>query len=327
MRRTRFLLLLVFVPAAVALFFAAAYFFGFGEGKVAPELHRRLPSVQGLIVETETDGAGKHLGDKITYRLKVSYNPNELQLDRAALQSAVVFGPFRVLNFRATEEKIDSRTTLYLQEYTLQLLSGEVNKLYRFPELTVYYTIESTGQQATLKTEPAPIFIAARFPPDATDFPLKPLKGNLQRREGVTILAISLIVAGALPMGAAFVLLRRRYRVKKQAQVLPANVADLYELADYLEKTVITANPQLAVRMLYQAVRTLLERKEQIDWLSPDFRKMPSDRRERMLAYLHVCGVAYQPEEVARERAKELLREFKELLGFYRWYAEGEARP
>lgn len=260
-----------------------------------------------IAVSVETDGAGKHLGDEISYRVLVFYDKQKVVLDKKDLRK-ISFKPFRQIGMTEETRKVGERTEVYIQEHKLQLVSGQTNTIYFFEPLKIYWR---QGQKVKKISVPRlPIYLSSRFPwGTGVGYPLQPLKGESEGGGERNPLLAPLIVAGGgvfLLILAAFLYYvygfsATRSRNRKGDTARESIITAIHELAQ--------TNPRLALHLMHESIRNELAR-EGVDWMTSSENENDD---ERFLFLSKLEAYTYIQEEPSPAQLEEMIQEFEKL--------------
>lgn len=280
---------------------------------------------QGLIsVETGARGDAFHLGDTISYFVKVKYNPGKIEaIDKSSINKSVILEPFEIRDQNEKELKIDSNTKIYLRKYEIQLINGATNQLYSFPTVTVRYKTRDSGW-SDKRIVPEPIFIGARIPIDVTGLELKSQEGrviNMSRQRLPWMFWGLGFFCGALGITKILRTIRRQKREKEGERKRIEGLEDIFEAHQKIcQEILVEEGEQKLKAFLHQAnqiLRTLLTRKEGIGWLEPELFRISLEIRQRVLDLLTKLQRAYSQESLGQKYASEALKELGGIFNFY----------
>lgn len=264
-----------------------------------------------LRVEFEGETFGVHLGDAFLYRIAIIYNPRIVKLEKISLDQSVDFNPFIVRKFQEKEQVWMSPLKRYIREYELQLLSGQVNKLYTFPTIIVAYQNLTSGENMVKKVVPMPVYVSARLPEDVRGLTTKPLKGELIN---ITLWRMPLLLLG---LGGFFgitglVLLWRR---KRQAALGIANewLATL-KILDLLEQLAPKSNPGTVYYQLHQLLTILLIDRFEMNLMEPSFEGVPVQHRTKLTEILTELKRTYRSEPIPSEEAAKIITAIRAVV-------------
>lgn len=277
---------------------------------------------QYATIETKAwpQGDAFHLGDMISYFIEVKYNPTTVEgIDKTSIDKNLILEPFIIKSQSEKEFQIDSYTMVFIKEYKLQLVSGELSKLYSFPPLLLNYRLKDSGY-FDKKIILQPIPMGSRLPAEVKGLELKPLDGMVlnKSRQGFT----AAIIGFGIFCGTLFVieLFRQTYKRKKKSENFQKRlegIEDIFSNYQHLAANPKKGNPKAALHQAHQILRTLLFRKEGIDWLSPSFECLPADMRHLIPELIAKLQLAYCEGQVAEEELNSALRELGKVFEFY----------
>ena len=300
-----------------------------------------LPTGQAISVETRAERFGVQKGDAFSYLVEVLYDPDQVfEIDRASLDKNVNLEPFEVRGIKETDFDLDSGTHVYQREYELQLISGEVEHLYRFPTIVVRYKPRDIEGYVEKAVVPELIYVASRLPYDVSQFelghgpiyplkgePIRPLKGEIEDASQNRLPWILWVLGGFLAaLAVANLKLRNILRWKETAEpTMKIESGDvLYQAYRSLHGNVATdIEPKRLLHQMDHVLRLILSRKENVGWLEePNLDLLSSGIREPVISLSQKCHKAHAPEIVERKEVEEALRQLEEILSFY--FGEGE---
>lgn len=313
--RTRILLALMILTALSFLGYSAVS--SFLSPHLVLEKKRGLGERETIAVETGPAGDVFHLGDAISYFVKIEYRLDGVEeIDKTSLDRNIILDPFEIKDLKEKDSRVNSDTRMHLREYEVQLLDGQTNYLYTFPTIILRYKLKNSGWFEK-KIVPQPIFIGARLPADVTDLELKPLKGEVinMDRERIPWILWSLGFLGlVLGMTEVLRILRRRGKEGRDYQRRIAGLEDL--LTSFQELSSLTS-AEKALHGAHQILRALLARREGTDWLNPELDKIPPEIKSLVSDLLEKCQKAYQREAPKQEERQEALEDLGKILNFY----------
>lgn len=202
--RSRPLLLLVGLPAAVAATLAITIFglsttgtglFGFAEDR-SP----RLEADQAIRANIRLDRPSYHLGDRVRYTLELVWRDDRVRPDIDTLRRAISFYPFdrRAADFvesraRGGFRKLEAR-------FVLQPVVVDTPGGYQLDTVTVFYTRADDGHSEVhaLRANPPPVYLGEYYPADIRTIPTRPAKSYIDAAGSLR---------GSVLGGAGFVLI------------------------------------------------------------------------------------------------------------------------
>lgn len=321
-------IILISVLLAMASFTAYSAVSAFLSPNLALEKEEGLSERSIIAVKAEAEGNVFHLGDAFSYYVKVRYNPDKIEeIDKKSLDNTVILDPFKVRDVKEKDVRINSNTRLYTREYTIQLIDGPTNRRYPFPSIIVRYK-EKHFSWSEKVVIPQPVFIGAGVPAKVfgPELRLKPLKEKVINVDYERIPWLLWGLAGLCLSGALLVVVkkfRKQRGEKKDYQRRREGLADLFEAyEDLSQKVSRDEDPKILLHRAHQVLRTLLVRRENIDWLDPQLDSISDEKSKQVSELLKRCQQAYGLKSVEKKDAEIALELLKEIIDFY--FAKGE---
>jgi hypothetical protein len=325
--KTRVILILAVLAAlASAAFLLSASFFASHD--FAFEKEKGLPEDTAILVKTKVERFGVQKGDAFTYSVEVWYNPDQVsEIDRISLDKSVKLEPFETRDTKEKEFNLDSRTRVYRKEYEIQLISGKVSYLYKFPAIVVPYKLKDSAILLNKSVAPKAIFVAPRLPDDVRGLELEPLKGKIEDVRQEFLPWILWILGGFIAaLGVADLAWRAipqwigMLGQKRKAEGISVLSEAYHSLC---ENVAMDVDPKRLFHQMDQILRIVLARKEKTDWLEePNLDLLSSGIKPLVISLIEKCQKAYIPEIIERRETEESLRQLEEILSFYFGEAE-----
>lgn len=264
------------------------------------------------------EGDAFHLGDSFSYFIEVKYNTQTVEeIDKTSIDRNLVLEPFTIVSQSEKEFKINSHTKVFRREYKIQAVSVELDKIYFFPTVPLRYKLKNSGyfdRDVVLK----PIPMGSRFPKDVKGIGLKPIDGTIMNksRQYFPILVIGLgIFCGAWGMVEIFRKITRRRKEAGDLRKKLEGIEDIFQA--YQDLAARKDQPKAVLHQAHQILRTLLSRKEGIDWPDPKFDNLPPAVKCKISRILHLAQKAYGKEELEPQELAEALQALGKIFDFY----------
>lgn len=278
---------------------------------------------QHSIIEAKAwpDGDAFLLGDSISYFVEVKYSTQIIEeLDKTSIDKNLILEPFETRSQSEKEFKIDSHTKVFLREYQIQLVSGEPGKTYFFPPLPLRYKLKNAGYfDKKLSLQPIPI--GSRFPADAKGIELKSADEtvvNKSRRYFQLVIVGLGISCGIWGAAEVFKKITKRAKTSQDFQKKLEGIEDIFKAYQELSQK-RDAEPKIILHKAYQIMRTLLSRKEGIDWAfwDRDWESIPSEVRLSVRTISDMSQKAYDRRALDGQEIIEVLSELGKTFDFY----------
>lgn len=296
-------------PVLGAMVIAAALLLLLPKERQGIGLREELAELDGSQVALVTEkGVWGHIGDEILYTVKIVYS-SDVEIEKEGLMEGINFAPFEVRGVATRMSEEGNGLNVYTMEYHLQLLEGERDARYDFPPFEIVYRNSNTGSEDEFIANLDPIFIGSRMPSGNLDSSiLRPAKGPLaiERPSGAHFFGS--IALGVVSVGIGIVLIGMRLLGlrRRRKPVYPDWYLKMSELAQRLEADLAgNGDARQIVQVLSHAVWTLRDMAEVF---------LSAEARGRVEALLKACDLAYAPEPVSTQIAKNILQEFTALL-------------
>lgn len=304
------------ILAAISIIFLSAIS-AFFLPIVVEEEKEELVGWKKIAVKTEVEKGLIGIGDVITYKIKVLYDPNRIEIDK---RLNINFEPFQIREIKEKDYKLDEEIKIYLQEYKLQLITGERNKFYSFPEIVVRYKYKDFMEWYEEKITPQSIYISARIPQDTSNLTLRPLKGKLINIGYQYFVWILFLLGGMSLILGIFLVVKKARQQRKEAKEFRKKRETLKDIFDAYQSLVQKAeseDPRFLFHHIYQLLRLLLQREEKIDWLKPNLEKISPEIKLTIFGLIKKCQKASGPEPIDSKEIKDVLELLQEILNFY----------
>jgi hypothetical protein len=334
MKKTRLIWILAGLAAlivvALILFLPNSQDLSLGKTKI-----EKLPEGQVIMGNAWPELPSVQKGDVLLYIVEVLYDTSKIsEIDRTSLDNNVNLVPFEIRDIKETEFNLDSETRVYQRFYEIQLITGDVERLYDFPTIVVRYKLENVDGFADTSVVPEPIYIAPRLPTDISDIisdiklgydPLRPLNGEIKDKGQNRLPWIFWSLGGILAVLAVVDLSLRVIPQWKQKEMQERNkMMDdiLCQAYRSINENVATgAKPGILFHQMDHILRVILSTKDKAYWLEePNLDSVSSGIKQAVVSLFDKCQRAYGTEDIGHEEVEEALKQLDEILEFY--YAE-----
>ena len=203
-----------------------------------------LPDGKNILASAWPEKQGVQKGDAFYYVVEVVYDINFASgIDKVSLDENVNLNPFEVKSISERSFKLDSQTRVYQRLFLVQMVSGNVERMYDFPSIVVKYKLKESNGFAETPAIPESVYVAPRLPSSGAliisglndgTHSLQPVEGNIQK-VGVNIISLVLWIVGGLLL--VFMVLALVYRVipqwkenekDKEAKQMSADLKESY---------------------------------------------------------------------------------------------------
>lgn len=255
----------------------------------------QLSSSQVILVDGEAEYYAVQRGDIFSYFIDVLYNTDMVSnIDKKNLKDGINLQPFDVKGFTETDVKLNSNHRLYRITYTLQLINGSVDQIYKFPSIVVRYKLVNNEGYLEIPGKAKSVYVSHRLPNEIEDIivinspdvdtsygMLKPVIGKISSTNSnyiswIFIASGSVLIIGAL---ADFVLLAvPKMKREKEQEKLTENkkISSFYNTLCKNKKN--NNRPEFLINQADHILRLVLKEKEHIDWLEElNFDSLPSE--------------------------------------------------
>ncbi len=240
-----------------------------------------LPDGKNILASAWPEKQGVQKGDAFYYVVEVVYNTGFVSgVDKVSLDENVNLNPFEIKSITEKSFKLDSQTRVYQRLYLVQLISGNVERMYDFPSIVVKYKLKSSNGFAETPAVPESVYVAPRLPSSGAliisglndgTYSLQPVESNIQK-VGVNITSLVLWIVGGLLL--IFMVLALVYRVipqwkenekRQRSKEMSAVLKESY--AALLQNVANGGKPAVLLHQVDHIHRLVLSPEESVDLL------------------------------------------------------------
>jgi uncharacterized membrane protein len=294
-----------------------------------------LPDGKNILASAWPEKQGVQKGDAFYYVVEVVYNTDFVSgVDKVSLDENVNLNPFEVKSVTERTFKLDSKTMVYQRLYRVQMVSGNVERMYDFPSIVVKYKLKSSNGFAETPAIPESVYVAPRLPSSGAliisglndgTYSLQPVESNI-KKVGVNITSLVLWIVGGLLL--IFMVLTLVYRVipqwkenekRQRSKQMSAVLKESY--GSLLKNMEDGVKPASLMHQIDYIHRLVLSPEESVDLLQePDLEEVPCEIKPVVISLFQKCDKSYENDDVKQQDVEEAVKQLEEVLKYF--YAE-----
>lgn len=294
-----------------------------------------LPDGKNILASAWPEKQGVQKGDAFYYVVEVVYDTGFVSgIDKVSLDENVNLNPFEIKGITERSFKLDSQTMVYQRLFLVQMVSGNVERMYDFPSIVVKYKLKASNGFAETPAVPESVYVAPRLPSSGAliisglndgTYSLQPVESNIQK-VGVNITSLVLWIVGGLLL--IFMVLALVYRVipqwkenekRQRSKQMSAVLKESY--AALLQNVANGVKPAVLLHQIDHIHRLVLSPEESVDLLQePNIEEVPCEIKPVVVSLFQKCDSAYENEDVKQQDVEEAVKQLEEVLKYF--YAE-----
>ena len=294
-----------------------------------------LPDGKNILASAWPEKQGVQKGDAFYYVVEVVYDINFASgIDKVSLDENVNLNPFEVKSISERSFKLDSQTRVYQRLFLVQMVSGNVERMYDFPSIVVKYKLKESNGFAETPAIPESVYVAPRLPSSGAHiisglndgtYSLQPVEGNIQK-VGINIISLVLWIVGGLLL--VFMVLALVYRVipqwkenekRQRSKQMSADLKESY--SSLLKNREDGVKPASIMHQIDHIHRLILLPEDSVDLLQePNLEEVPCEIKPVVISLFQKCDSAYENGDIKQQDVEEAVKQLEVVLKHF--YAE-----
>ena len=294
-----------------------------------------LPDGKNILASAWPEKQGVQKGDAFYYVVEVVYDINFASgIDKVSLDENVNLNPFEVKSISERSFKLDSQTKVYQRLFLVQMVSGNVERMYDFPSIVVKYKLKESNGFAETPAIPESVYVAPRLPSSGAliisglndgTYSLQPVEGNIQK-VGINIISLVLWIVGGLLL--VFMVLALVYRVipqwkenekRQRSKQMSADLKESY--SSLLKNREDGVKPASIMHQIDHIHRLILLPEDSVDLLQePNLEEVPCEIKPVVISLFQKCDSAYENGDIKQQDVEEAVKQLEVVLKHF--YAE-----
>ncbi|NLL89538.1 MAG: hypothetical protein GX226_00280 [Dehalococcoidales bacterium] len=294
-----------------------------------------LPDGKNILASAWPEKQGVQKGDAFYYVVEVVYDINFASgIDKVSLDENVNLNPFEVKSISERSFKLDSQTRVYQRLFLVQMVSGNVERMYDFPSIVVKYKLKESNGFAETPAIPESVYVAPRLPSSGAliisglndgTYSLQPVEGNIQK-VGVNIISLVLWIVGGLLL--VFMVLALVYHVipqwkenekRQRSKQMSADLKESY--SSLLKNREDGVKPASIMHQIDHIHRLILLPEDSVDLLQePNLEEVPCEIKPVVISLFQKCDSAYENGDIKQQDVEEAVKQLEVVLKHF--YAE-----
>ena len=294
-----------------------------------------LPDGKNILASAWPEKQGVQKGDAFYYVVEVVYDINFASgIDKVSLDENVNLNPFEVKSISERSFKLDSQTKVYQRLFLVQMVSGNVERMYDFPSIVVKYKLKESNGFAETPAIPESVYVAPRLPSSGAliisglndgTYSLQPVEGNIQK-VGVNIISLVLWIVGGLLL--VFMVLALVYHVipqwkenekRQRSKQMSADLKESY--SSLLKNREDGVKPASIMHQIDHIHRLILLPEDSVDLLQePNLEEVPCEIKPVVISLFQKCDSAYENGDIKQQDVEEAVKQLEVVLKHF--YAE-----
>jgi hypothetical protein len=301
-----------------------------GDITVVKSRAQELPEGQAILCNAYPEAKSVQKGDAFLFILEVLYDTNQVSgIDSVSLNDNVNLSPFEIRETTDVVFNLDSDTMVFQRQFEIQLISGDVDKLYSFPTIVVRYELPGADGYAETSVIPETIYVSPRLPDNVmvagtTQLnyeSLRSLEGKIESSGTSRIALIMWILGGLLGVAAVTDLtLRYVYRGKEtSAKSGEVDMSDTLQQAyrSLHEKVKAGAEAGNIFHQIDHILRLVMIQKENNSWLQEiELEQVSVEIRPTVISLFAKCSEPGM-QEAGQQEIDAALKQLDDILEFY----------
>ena len=294
-----------------------------------------LPDGKNILASAWPEKQGVQKGDAFYYVVEVVYDINFASgIDKVSLDENVNLNPFEVKSISERSFKLDSQTKVYQRLFLVQMVSGNVERMYDFPSIVVKYKLKESNGFAETPAIPESVYVAPRLPSSGAliisglndgTYSLQPVEGNIQK-VGINIISLVLWIVGGLLL--VFMVLALVYHVipqwkenekRQRSKQMSADLKESY--SSLLKNREDGVKPASIMHQIDHIHRLILLPEDSVDLLQePNLEEVPCEIKPVVISLFQKCDSAYENGDIKQQDVEEAVKQLEVVLKHF--YAE-----
>lgn len=294
-----------------------------------------LPDGKNILASAWPEKQGVQKGDAFYYVVEVVYNTDFVSgVDKVSLDENVNLNPFEVRSITEKSFKLDSKTRVYQRLFLVQMVSGNVERMYDFPSIVVKYKLRESNGFAETPAVPESVYVAPRLSSSGAliisgindgKYSLQPVDSNI-KKVGVSITSLVLWIVGGLLL--IFMVLALVYRVIPQwkesekwqrSKQMSAILKEAY--GSLLKNVENGAQPASLFHQMDYIQRLVFSPDDSVDLLQEfDLEAVPCEIKPTVTSLFEKCEESYENDDMKQQDVEEAVKQLEEVLKYF--YAE-----